>query len=159
VGQNAELYAFLRQQPKDALTASLCEEANNLPSFAGRSTLVGREFAAPLHVQYYDAFQSRVRELIEAQYTEDPVVLRRFIERYRVAWFLVDRHAFEPGYLRKNSLARQFGPEIRKVTEGNAAGRQPILASRMREGLAFENGNLILIEAAALLRGEVSSEQ
>ena len=152
VGRNEALYTFLAQQPKETMIASLAEEANNLPSFARRSTLVGREFAAPFHVKYYDAFQQRVSDLLEAQYTEDPVALRRFIERYHVSWFLLERQAYKPGYLRRNNLARTFTAQTEEVAKARAAGARPILAAHMREGVAFANGNLILIDASAILR-------
>jgi hypothetical protein len=151
-GRNEDLYTFLRQQPRDAVIASLCEEANNLPSFARRSTLVGREFASPFHVGYYDAYLQRSQDLIAAQYTEDPAALRGFIEQYHISFFLLDRQAFEPGYLRNNSVAKQFRTQVQKVSEASAAGRRPILAGKMRDGVAFANGDLILLDAAAVLR-------
>lgn len=151
VGENEPLYAFLRQQPKDTVVASLSEEANNVPSFARRSTLVGREFAAPFHVKYYDAFQQRVADLIAAQYTDDPVTLRQFIDRYHVSYFLLDGQAFERRYLRKNILARQFRPQLAEVAAARKAGARPILAERMRDGMAFANGRLILLDASAIV--------
>jgi hypothetical protein len=35
-------------QPQDIRIASLAEEANNIPTFAQRSILVGREYAIPI---------------------------------------------------------------------------------------------------------------
>ncbi len=133
------------------MIASLSEEANNLPSFARRSTLVGREFAAPFHVKYYDAFQQRVADLIAAQYTDDPVALRQFIDRYHVSYFLLDGQAFEPDIFRKNLLARQFRPQLAEVAAARKARARPILAARMRDGMAFANGRLILLDASAIV--------
>jgi len=47
VGGEPLLYQFLRRQPNDIRIASLTEEANNLPTFAGRSVLVAKTYADP----------------------------------------------------------------------------------------------------------------
>jgi len=47
VGKAPELYEFLAEQPSDIRVASLALEANNIPTFAKRSILVGSEYALP----------------------------------------------------------------------------------------------------------------
>ena len=104
VGQAAPLYHFLRQQPAETLVASLSPEANNLPSFTGRSILVGEEYLIPYHTGYYRQMRDRARRLIEAQYSPDPQLLQQFIRDYGVTHWLLDGNAFKPAYRQNNGL-------------------------------------------------------
>ena len=98
-GKAPEVYTYLAAQPKDSLVASLALDANNIPAFAGRSLLVGREFALPHHRMYYAEISRRAADLVRAQYTDDPTVLRQVIDRYGIDFWLLDAAAFEPDYL------------------------------------------------------------
>ena len=65
------LVKYLAEQPKDMLVASLSEEANNIPAFAQRSILVGREFAMAYHPIYFRQIKRRAVDLLQAQYSPD----------------------------------------------------------------------------------------
>lgn len=108
VGQSPALYEFFQQQPKDTLLASIAEEANNIPSFSGRSILVGREYAIPYHAGYYRQFRERVLELIEAQYSQDLAPAQQLIQKYKVDFWLLDNSAFRPEYITANRWRRQY---------------------------------------------------
>lgn len=98
-GQSPELYAFLAQQPRDTVVATLAPEGDNLGAFAQRSTLVGREFALAFHPQYHRIVQARIADLLAAQYGTDPSVVRRIIDQYSIDFFLIENSAFTPEYL------------------------------------------------------------
>ncbi|MEO1210846.1 MAG: hypothetical protein AAFX78_15025 [Cyanobacteria bacterium J06638_20] len=98
-GDAPEVYTYLAAQPKDTLVASLALDANNIPTFTERSLLVGREFALPHHRGYYAEISRRAEDLVRAQYTDDPTVLRQVIDRYGIDFWLLDVAAFEPDYL------------------------------------------------------------
>src|SRR5205814_1863033 len=61
-GAHPGLYLFLQSQPTDTLVASIDEEVNNLPTFARRSILTGREYAIPFHLGFYLPFRERSLE-------------------------------------------------------------------------------------------------
>ncbi|NJL55342.1 hypothetical protein HC928_09280 [bacterium] len=107
-GKAPEFYPFFRSQPKDTLIASLSEEANNLPSFVGRSVLFGREYAIPYHTGYYSKLRDRAIALVEAQYSLDPAILKEFIQTYNVDFWLLDRDAFTPAYILDNDWLKGF---------------------------------------------------
>lgn len=99
IGTAPEIYQYLAKQPKEILVASLSEEANNIPAFAQRSILVGREFAMAYHPAYHHQIKQRTVDLLQAQYTTDLKVLQSFIQKYGVDYLLVDQNAFTSQYL------------------------------------------------------------
>ena len=101
VGSAPEIYQYLAQQPKDIVVASLSEEANNIPAFAQRSILVGREFAMAYHPTYHSKIKQRTVDLLQAQYSSNIAVVRFFIHKHNVDYWLLDTNAFNPEYLRE----------------------------------------------------------
>ncbi|MGF1538437.1 MAG: hypothetical protein ACFB4J_18400 [Elainellaceae cyanobacterium] len=150
VGQTPALYDFFRQQPADTLVASLSPEANNLPSFTGRSILVGSEYAIPYHTGYYTQIRERAQDLIEAQYSPELAVVQRFIEKYGVTHWLLNQNAFGPRYRVNNPLMQQFPAATRRAA---AAERTPVLQqfARRQTCVAFRGQRQIVLEAACLL--------
>ncbi|MGB3496081.1 MAG: hypothetical protein WBA57_25350 [Elainellaceae cyanobacterium] len=98
-GNAPRLYAFFQQQQPATLVASLSEEANNIPVFAQRSILVGREYAIPYHLGYYREFRDRALALIHAQYSPDAADVERFIHTYGIDFWMLDADAFDADYL------------------------------------------------------------
>ena len=103
VGATPAIYQYLAQQPKDITVASLGDDANNIPAFAGRSILVGEEFAFPYHPYYHQQIQQRAKDLITAQYSSDKETLIAFIHRYNIDFILLDKTAFTPQYLEEKN--------------------------------------------------------
>ena len=147
IGKEIAFYDFLAGQPKDALIATLDDEADNIPSFSARSVLVAREYSLPYHLGYYDRMRERAVDLINAQYSQDLGEVKRFIDKYGVDLIVVDKKAFEPGYVKRNRLIQQFLPEL--------AGRNDLatsaLSSVMKECAVFETQGLIVVDAARIL--------
>ena len=127
VGRQADLYDYLKTQPKNVCIASLAEEASNIPSFAQRTILVGTEYAIPYHLGYYLPFREKTRRLIEAHYTEDPAVLRKFIQDYHVDLFVVEDTAFSPTYLLDDDWTNQCHELSGPISKGLAGNLAPVL--------------------------------
>ena len=108
IGNAPTLYTFFQQQPKDTLIASTAAEVDNLPTFAQRSILIGREYAIPYHFGYYSQFRQRVIDLTQAQYSENLENVKNFIQKYGVDFWLLETQAFTPEYMENNSLFRQY---------------------------------------------------
>ncbi len=98
-GQEAPIYEYLQTQPQDALIASLDFEADNIPVFAKRPTLIAPEYATPFHLGYYRQIRQRAEDLLNAHYTSNQDTLATFIHRYGVDFWLVNKAAFAPNYL------------------------------------------------------------
>ncbi|MGB3612967.1 MAG: hypothetical protein WBA10_04170 [Elainellaceae cyanobacterium] len=150
VGQATALYGFLRQQPQDIMIASLSSEANNLPSFTGRSILVGSEYAIPYHTGYYGQIRDRARRLIEAHYSSDPDVLLQFVRDYGVTHWLLDGNAFKPRY-RQNNLLLQMFPEFAIAAE---ATDRPALQRSLSQNdacVVFRHQRQVVLDAVCLL--------
>jgi hypothetical protein len=148
--REVSLYEFLRQQPKDSLTASLSSEADNLPTFAQRPILVGFEYANPYHLRYHDEIKRRVFDLARAQYSPDLDLLQRFVRQYGVDYWLVDAKAFQPIYFQRNHWFMQWQDLAREVNQG----QQPALVRLQGqcEVLKTEGGRSLLA-ADCILRG------
>ncbi|MGD1712599.1 hypothetical protein, partial [Dapis sp. BLCC M172] len=93
VGKAPELYEFLAKQPSDIRVASLALEANNIPTFAKRSILVGSEYALPYHQGYYAEIKQRANDLIQAQYSPNLEQVKNFIQKYDIDFWLLDSQA------------------------------------------------------------------
>ncbi|HEY9699238.1 MAG TPA: hypothetical protein V6D10_18410 [Trichocoleus sp.] len=153
VGEFPELYQFFQQQPKDSVIASLSPEANQLPSFAARSILVGGEgYLLPYHLKYFEELSQRTTELMQAQYSPDLTLAKQLIQKYGVDFWLLDRSAFEPKYLKENPLFQQF-PAVSQVIQ--AEGRSGNLAALnrvMQSCTAARIKRFRVLDAACLLK-------
>ncbi len=149
VGENPKLYQFFQQQPKDSLIASLSEEANNLPSFAQRSILTGREYAVPYHWGYYQQFRQRTLDLIQSQYSPNLADVQGLIEKYNIDFWLVERGAFTPGYLAPNSWLNQY-EETREAIAQLSAGISPAIGQYLDRCSLFEANGLVVLSGECL---------
>jgi hypothetical protein len=151
VGTEPQLYTFMAQQPRDSLVASLSGEADNLPAFSQRSTLVGREFAIPFHLGYYQRLKERAIDLINAQYSPDLKAAKTAIQTYGIDFFLVDQGAFTPAYVRENKWLRQYQPAADAIATLEAQ-KAPALQLARENCSVFANARLFVLDAGCLLQ-------
>ena len=90
----APIFEYLKEQPKDIVMAGFTKEADNIATFAARSVLVSREHARPYDVGFYTEFQQRMRDLIQAQYSDNPTFLKQIIEKYSADFWLISPDSF-----------------------------------------------------------------
>ena len=150
-GEDA-LYQFLQRQPQDSLIATLSDEANNIPTFARRSVLIGKEYALPFHLGYYRQIRQRGIELIEAQYSPDLAVVQQTVQRYGIDFWLLDRSAFTPEYLLNKSWLQSFQPAFREASTRLQQGKISALASRVNKCVVFESQSLMLLKATCITK-------
>ncbi|NJL09593.1 MAG: hypothetical protein HC908_03510 [Calothrix sp. SM1_7_51] len=112
IGNHPVLYQFLQQQPENTLTATLSDEADNLPTFSKRATLIAREYALPFHLGYYSQIRQRAIDLIQAQYSQDLNLVKKIIQKYGIDFWLLESGTFKPEYLTNKKLAKQFSTSI-----------------------------------------------
>ncbi|MBE9125820.1 MULTISPECIES: hypothetical protein [unclassified Coleofasciculus] len=151
VGTVPQLYEFFGKQPKDILIASLAPEADNLPSFAKRSILVGREYALPYEVGYYKQIRQRAIDLINAQYSPELEQVKSFIEKYGVDFWLLERNAFTPEYIANpgswtSRWIRQYQPAATEALERLEEGTVPALAKVMPRCSVLETENFVVVD-------------
>jgi hypothetical protein len=148
-----KIYDFLGKQPKNTLIASLSKEADNIPTFARRPVLVAWEFAIPLRRNYYAQIKQRAIDLIRAQYSNNLSEIENFIDKYKVDFFLLDKLAFTPEYVDKNSWLKMWRtsesivPEIRQKLR---RGDNFILSVAKKKCTSVANDQLTLISADCL---------
>lgn len=145
------LYAFFQQQPKDSQIASLVEEGNNLPTYAQRSILVGREYAIPYHWGYYRQFRQRMLDLIEAEYSPDLGRVQEFIEKYGIDFWLLPTTPLTPASMAKDNWLIQYQPATHQVIAQLQAGKQPILTSLRSHCAVWETQGLMVLDAKCIL--------
>jgi hypothetical protein len=146
VGQVPSLYQFFAQKPKDTVVASLAEEADNLPTFARRMTLAGREYGVPFQVGYYRQLKQRAEAMIQAQYSPDPAVVKRVVQIYGIDFWLLDRAAFAPEYVAEHRWMRLFSSTPIALSYLQQ-GKQPALAATLPRCTAFETDSLVVLKA------------
>lgn len=151
-GRAPNLYTILRPYPDSTKIATLSGEASNIPTFAGKSVLIGAEYAIPYHWGYYREFRSRVAALLIAQYSPNPDDLTAAIERYRPTHWLLDPGAFDRDYLENNDWLRQYKPAYSQARRWLASGQRSALAQRIdRCQVARSTEGLILLKADCLV--------
>jgi hypothetical protein len=157
VGEAPELYEYLAKQPKQTLVASLSDEANNLPAFSQRSTLVGREFALAHHPNYYRQIKQRVVDVVQAQYSPDLTVTQRVITQYGIDFFLVDRAAFNSSYLLNQDwlIYSSFQAVVMEAVNQLNQGKTPALVGLVDRCSVLSTKNLILLKAACIAEAQV----
>jgi len=149
-GHFPALYQFFQQQPKDSLIASVSEEADNLPTFAQRSILVGREYAIPYHWGYYRQFRQRTTDLIQAQYSSDLEEVKQFIQRYGVDFWLLDNTAFTPEYLANHDWLRDYQPVTLEAQKSLTQGITPALAGVVEDCSVFQIERFVVLQTACI---------
>lgn len=150
-GEYPELYEFLSHQPKTAVIASLSREVDDLPVFAKRSILIGREIALPYHKKYYAEIRQRAIDLINAEYSSDLTELQRFIRAYDVGFLLLDKRAFLPGHLAADKWLMQFQPATEAAIARLRNGDIPVLKAHINQYTVLENDDLVLLDANRIL--------
>ena len=154
-GMEKELYQFLAQQPKDILIASLSDEASNLPSFAQRSVLAAPKFDVPYELGYYNQFRSRVTDSINSQYSDNLEVVKTFINKYGIDFWLLDKGSLTSDYVRNNSWLKQFQPATEEALQKLEQGSVPVLTNLKEQCTVFENEKLLLLEAKCILQSSL----
>ncbi|MEQ9668781.1 hypothetical protein [Coleofasciculus sp. G2-EDA-02] len=149
-GHFPALYQFFQQQPKDSLIASVSEEANNLPTFAQRSILVGREYAIPYHWGYYRQFRQRTIDLIQAQYSPDLEEVKQFIQLYGVDFWLLENTAFTPEYLANHDWLRDYQPVTLEAQKRLNQGITPALAGVVEDCSVFQMERFVVLKTTCI---------
>ncbi|MGJ3249499.1 MAG: hypothetical protein ACFE0I_25945 [Elainellaceae cyanobacterium] len=146
-----KMYQFFARQPKDILIASLSEQANNIPSISRRSVLASSEIANPYHMGYYNQIQTRVYDMMQAQYSLDMADVKAFIRKYGIDYWLVDANAFQADYIESNSWLRQIEPYSSDARRNLLAGQTPALATVMNPCDAVRSQGRIVLDAQCIL--------
>ena len=150
-GTVPSLYRFFAQQPKDILIASLAKEADNIPAFAQRSILVGREYSLPYQLGYYQPMRQRITDLIRAQYSLNLSEVREFVRQYKIDYWMIDRRYLstldvnEYQQIPIGDWLRQFTPEIIEVSDRLRRGDRLAISKLLRKCKAAEEDDLIIL--------------
>ena len=150
VGKAPALYEFFQKQPKDTLIASLSTEADNLPTFSRRAILIGWEYAVPYHLSYDSQIRQRATDLIRAQYTQNLAEVQNFIQTYGVDFFMLDRAAFTPEYIRTNPWFVQWQSIAQDILASLEQGSTPALVSTLKRCAVLETQALIVLQAECI---------
>jgi hypothetical protein len=146
-----ELYEFFQQQPKDALTASLSGEINQLPTFAQRSILMGREYAISYHTGYYQQVNQRTTDLIKAHYSPNLEELQTFIQKYGIDLFLIELYAFVPEYFYFNDWMNEF-EEGKQAYQFLKTGEFPALAKTISKCSIYTAEEWFILDTNCILK-------
>lgn len=150
VGVHPDVYKVVADSPKGSMVASLAREVNdNIPAFSERSVLVGREFALPYHVDFYDEMRQRALDLVAAQYSEELSVIQSFVEQYGVDIWIVAKDFSDAGYLYKqNWLVNSALQETVEMTDKRLKkGTEPALIALIPTCTIHEERDLFVLSA------------
>ena len=145
-GKATEIYEFLLSQPKDIIVASISEEADYLPIFAQRSTLVSLEYSIPYHTGYYNLLRQKTIDLIQAQYSTNWQTIRQFIQKYSIDYWLLDSQAFEKDYIQDQKLIRDVDQE-KTIQTQLQQGKITVLSQTIKDCSVLQTEDHILLSA------------
>ncbi|WP_158234426.1 hypothetical protein [Limnothrix sp. PR1529] len=148
-GRAVKLYQFLQGQPTDIKIASLSSIGDDIPTFAGRSILTGKEYAVPYHLGYYRLFRERILRTIEAQYSTHAQSVKFFLARYHISFWLIDRAAFSENYL-KDSWLEQYPETSEPALQTLRQGQTPLVQSLMNSCAVLQDQTWVLLDAQCL---------
>jgi hypothetical protein len=148
-GNTPEIYQFLLTQPKDSLVASISEEADYIPTFAQRSTLVSLEYSMPYHSAYYTPLRQKTINLIQAQYSTNWQTIRQFIQKYNIDFWLLDRQGFAEDYIQDQKLIRDVDQENTVQTQLQQ-GQIPVLSQAIESCSIIQTEDHILLSATCI---------
>ncbi len=153
IGMATEIYQYLAGQPKDIVIASLSQDADNIPAFSQRSILVGGEFALAYHPTYYNQFKQKTIDLLEAQYSPNPQVLKSFIQKYKVDYLLLDNNAFTANYLLAKGwlVNSSWSAETNKSISQLESNVSPALVTFVLSCSAISTSNLNLVDSNCIV--------
>jgi hypothetical protein len=151
-GKATRLYKFLQQQPKNSLIASLSKESDFIPSLAQRSVLVAEEYSIPYHQDYYQQIRQRAKDLIKAEYSDDPEEVKQFIREYGLNLWLLDKNTFTVEYLKSNGWLMQFQPEANSAIAILEQSKRSILSTKTNSCQIFQEAELILLDAQCIIQ-------
>ncbi len=151
IGSASSLYEYFLARPENITIASLAEEANNLPTFSGRSILVGREYGIPYHWGYYKEFRQRAIDLIQAQYSSNISDLTNFIRQYNVDFWLLEPSAFRPEYVANNKWLQQYQPAANLAVTSLKQGNIPALVDFKDKCSTFKSDRFNVVAADCIL--------
>jgi len=156
--KDQEIYQYLSQQPKDILVASLAKKANNIPAFAQRSILIGGEFAMAYHPAYHNQIKQKTVDLLQAQYSSDITVLKSFIAKYQINYFILDKTAFYPEYFsqKKWLINSSWQNKTKKVIKQLKSKNTPVLTKFIKPCRIISTTDLILLDAACIKQTNIS---
>lgn len=159
IAQTPAIHQFLASQPKSALVASLADEADNVPAFALRPTLVGREFALAYHPDYYQELQQRAIALLQLQYSPDPQALQPVIQKYGIDWIWVEDAAFQPEYLRMKDwlVNSSFRPAVDEAIATLERGDTPAIVPLLDRCTVVRAERSRLLDATCVAPGEMAT--
>ncbi|MFG6106727.1 hypothetical protein U2F10_31095 [Leptothoe sp. EHU-05/26/07-4] len=155
-GQEAPIYEYLQTQPHDTLIASIDYEADNIPAFARRSTLIAPEYATPFHLGYYRQIRQRAADLLKAHYTSDKTELTTFSNRYGIDFWLVNKGAFSADYLDHHQYwANNYQPLTAKVVQQVSNSNTSVLRTRIESCTVVETERFWLVNNACVLEQQL----
>jgi hypothetical protein len=153
-GRLEQTYAFLRQQPKNVLIASLSKESDAIPAFAHRSVLLGREFAVPYHRGYGDLMRQRIEATIAAHYTADPAQLRAYLTNYSIDYLLVEPWILTADQLEKQQWFHHYPAAVEPALAHLRAGQIPALNGFIIPCKILEERDRYLLDARCIQTGQ-----
>ncbi|NER79689.1 MAG: hypothetical protein F6K42_08915 [Leptolyngbya sp. SIO1D8] len=148
VGRYPKIYRFFQEQPKDILIASLSKEAANLPAFSLRSVLVAPEYGIAYHRGYYEPFRQRVKDLVEATFSEERSILLTFIEKYGIDFFMIEEETFVEGFFVENNVwPADYDAFIELIKHKQGLEDKSALAATVESCTALQSKDLLVLDA------------
>ena len=135
--------------PDSAVIGGVSEELDFIPALTGHRTLASAEHSIPYHMGYFGPLRDRLEDALAAVSSSDPAALDEYVEKYGVTVIAVDR-----AFLMQGTLPERWDlvvPTAFRAAQARLA-RQPSALRRAAPGCIIHDGELMLLDAACLVR-------
>lgn len=98
-GEDAPLYAAVRQTPASALYAGHPYTMDNVLTFGRRSVLASYELAHPWSKGLWHMLEPRLESMVQAYYARDVASVRKFCKKWGIDYMVMDEAHFSRGFM------------------------------------------------------------
>ncbi|NDY56019.1 hypothetical protein G3N56_04575 [Desulfovibrio sulfodismutans] len=123
-GDQAALYAAVRQTPTDAVFAGHPELMDNVLTFGRRNVQASFELAHPWMTGYWRQYEPRLDDLFTAYYASDAQTVRDFANKYGVDYLIANEADFSREFLAGQPFFAPFDQTIRDLAASATSRRR-----------------------------------
>jgi energy-converting hydrogenase Eha subunit A len=146
-----DLYTFIRAIPDRPMIAVHPNLGSEIPLMTGKSVLVSRELSHPWWTAYWKTIHTRTQDLFQAYYTTDPQVLKNFIQKYNIDYWIIQPKYFAKKYLRKKRRI-YMEPFNRWIKKNLRPGKKALLNQIPAQYRLFDNGKFYVVSSEGIIQ-------
>lgn len=146
---HSDLYAFIETLPADIRIASHPWDGDDIPLWAGRSTMGGFETLQPWFVEAWRRQKQRMRDTLDALYATSRTQVLAYCGQYQVTHLLIRQSRYGQAYRKEAEFIEPFNGYVRAIL-ADVALDELVLFSIPTDAVIYRDGDFVLVDIALL---------